>query len=557
MRNNPISGDAMLRETTSVRGSVAIIVAALLCAATPAALAENMVKMGYGEGSPGDTDVEVMITATNDTEILGYSVAFTFPPEVLVLKSISTSGTQVQAVSPDFVAPRTDNQIGVGSLGVIFAFTEPITLKELAPLSQGSYPRIVARLVFDVKPDAQGGSYALKLVDGIGQPASFNRFSSRGTSIVPKLEGGTFRVAGGNTITLEKKIAFPGIQSSQAILALVQHPEPLAGFQIGFTYDKNAMELTSATYAGTSMGIALRPDEIEAYKFDVDTFFSDTLGRATVGALFDFLPPFRGQVLPPSMDSPPNQSVMKFNLKVKAEAADRSQYYDLVLSNTSIPGAIDNRFIIQDRSIDPMLIPGKIYFSEGSLRGRILDSVSLQGVPGVKVVTDPDGFSTTTDVNGRFLTPNIPPGRYELILSRSGYYGSRHMKGSGGVGDIIVNGSGTTDDIGDVPLYKIPTGGPSLKFLRGYVNPDGKVDLSDAIFLLNYLFGGGDEPRCRLAADINDDEKVDISDTIFMLNYLFVGGAVPPPPFSQLGIGCATDPTPDARLDCREFTCPS
>ena len=67
-------------------------------------------------------------------------------------------------------------------------------------------------------------------------------------------------------------------------------------------------------------------------------------------------------------------------------------------------------------------------------------------------------------------------------------------------------------------------------FRRGDANVDGKTDIADPIFLLNFLFGGGQETTCREGTDTNDDARVDIADTIFLLNYLFGGGPVPPSP---------------------------
>ena len=43
------------------------------------------------------------------------------------------------------------------------------------------------------------------------------------------------------------------------------------------------------------------------------------------------------------------------------------------------------------------------------------------------------------------------------------------------------------------------------------------------------------------AADANDDGSIDIADAIYLLSYLFGGGDQPPPPFPDPGI----DPTPD------------
>ncbi|MCB2231707.1 hypothetical protein KQH82_13390 [bacterium] len=65
--------------------------------------------------------------------------------------------------------------------------------------------------------------------------------------------------------------------------------------------------------------------------------------------------------------------------------------------------------------------------------------------------------------------------------------------------------------------------------LRGNVNGDGSdtVDLSDLIYLVNYLFLGGPAPLCADEADVNADSNTDLSDLIYLVNYLFLGGPAP------------------------------
>ncbi len=90
---------------------------------------------------------------------------------------------------------------------------------------------------------------------------------------------------------------------------------------------------------------------------------------------------------------------------------------------------------------------------------------------------------------------------------------------------------------------------PSPIFIRGDSNWDDKVDISDAIFTLTFLFLNNNRfPTCMDAADANDDGKVDISDAITTLNYLFLGDPKElKPPFPNLG----TDPTVD-NLSCQQ-----
>ena len=95
-------------------------------------------------------------------------------------------------------------------------------------------------------------------------------------------------------------------------------------------------------------------------------------------------------------------------------------------------------------------------------------------------------------------------------------------------------------------------GPPSAMFIRGNPNGDGASDLSDAVFILSYLFLGTEKLSCLDTSDVDDSGFVDISDTVFLLGYLFLGGKAPSAPLE----GCGVDPTPDA-VSCESFSgCP-
>jgi hypothetical protein len=89
----------------------------------------------------------------------------------------------------------------------------------------------------------------------------------------------------------------------------------------------------------------------------------------------------------------------------------------------------------------------------------------------------------------------------------------------------VDDGRDSTDtdsvEITVVP-YDIP---PST--MPGDVNGDGITDVSDAVFIVNYLFQGGPPSNPPAAADINGDCFTGLSDLIWLLNYLYRGG--PPP----------------------------
>ncbi|MBI4603199.1 MAG: hypothetical protein HY721_14685 [Planctomycetes bacterium] len=72
-------------------------------------------------------------------------------------------------------------------------------------------------------------------------------------------------------------------------------------------------------------------------------------------------------------------------------------------------------------------------------------------------------------------------------------------------------------------------------FARGRVSGDDRIDLSDSVFIIGYLFLGGPSPDPMVAGDTNHDGRIDIADPIYLLNYLFQGGPAPAMPFPDDG----------------------
>ena len=68
-------------------------------------------------------------------------------------------------------------------------------------------------------------------------------------------------------------------------------------------------------------------------------------------------------------------------------------------------------------------------------------------------------------------------------------------------------------------------------FIRGDANGVDPVDLSDAVFIVEYLFLAGPVPAVWQAADVNDDDAINVSDPIYLLTHLFLGGPAPPHPY--------------------------
>ena len=88
-------------------------------------------------------------------------------------------------------------------------------------------------------------------------------------------------------------------------------------------------------------------------------------------------------------------------------------------------------------------------------------------------------------------------------------------------------------------------------FHRGDVRQNGRIDITDAILLLGFLFGGS-PVGCEEAADVDDDSQVMVTDAILLLRYLFSDGpppAAPGPP----GEPCGLDPSESPSLGCTTY----
>ncbi len=72
------------------------------------------------------------------------------------------------------------------------------------------------------------------------------------------------------------------------------------------------------------------------------------------------------------------------------------------------------------------------------------------------------------------------------------------------------------DNVGDVCDY-----------ICGDANGDGEVNVSDGVFIINFVFAGGPAPARFEAANANCDEAVNVSDAVWIINYVFVGGNIP------------------------------
>ncbi len=147
----------------------------------------------------------------------------------------------------------------------------------------------------------------------------------------------------------------------------------------------------------------------------------------------------------------------------------------------------------------------------------------VQGLPDVQYefsgsTTDPDGdnllymFDWGDETNSGWLGPYASG---ETCMDS-------HIWSSSGGYDVKVKAKDTNDAESDwsgslyVAIYAC-----------GDCNDDGILDLSDAVYILNYLYKSGSAPDPLESGDANGDDLLDLTDAVFILNYLYKSGPAP------------------------------
>ncbi len=174
----------------------------------------------------------------------------------------------------------------------------------------------------------------------------------------------------------------------------------------------------------------------------------------------------------------------------------------------------------------------------------------------VENATTPGTYDVNVYVNGS-LEPSAEVSGTALTLQGSSVQFGANVANYIGIGSNNTGGDAMFEV--DYVAFKRGVFAPSAspcgggaQFRRADATDDGNVNITDAIFVLNFLFLGGESPACPDAADVNDDGGINITDGILILNYLFLGGEAPPSPGPET---CGPDPVEDQLDPCFSTQC--
>ncbi len=127
----------------------------------------------------------------------------------------------------------------------------------------------------------------------------------------------------------------------------------------------------------------------------------------------------------------------------------------------------------------------------------------------------------------------LPPGPLDTI-----FYATIEIEG--GYGEICIDSLSQAgpagewywwqDGVGEVyPSFNNGNGPHCMPYyyLCGDPSRDMKVNVSDAVRIVSYVFYGTFTPDPEIAADTNCDGTVNVSDAVVIINYVFIGGYPP------------------------------
>jgi hypothetical protein len=184
------------------------------------------------------------------------------------------------------------------------------------------------------------------------------------------------------------------------------------------------------------------------------------------------------------------------------------------------------------------------------------------------VTWDEDDNTASNHIATIFVGPMVRPGRYaerinhfNVLRTIEDMYGLPAVGGSATAGPVTDVWT-TQAEGADFSRIGVPdavdianTTSSEIHFHRGDANADGKLDLTDAFFLLDSLIRGDKRPTCMESADSDNDGAVTISDAILLLNFLLAGGrppAAPGPTRSPCGLD-PDEPGSPGDLGCAEY----
>ncbi|MDD4052805.1 MAG: right-handed parallel beta-helix repeat-containing protein [candidate division Zixibacteria bacterium] len=147
---------------------------------------------------------------------------------------------------------------------------------------------------------------------------------------------------------------------------------------------------------------------------------------------------------------------------------------------------------------------------------------------------------TVIDIDTASLVINgaITPTARSVMPSYPGFIGNvlkidipikEFIEGYGLVWDTLAASYFVTGVYTDQSPFSLADDVTIIGHRFGDINGDGRVNIGDPVFLIGYIFRGGQAPQYIEMGDANGDGRVSIGDAVYLISYLFRSGPPPVP----------------------------
>lgn len=229
--------------------------------------------------------------------------------------------------------------------------------------------------------------------------------------------------------------------------------------------------------------------------------------------------------------SPYTYSVWTDSFQVPPDQPPGTYYVGWTLSCTEPEYCTTNNWAVMGQTLTVLASPGYLelspacdLISTGIEGGPFSPSshayeVSNRGGSPVDFIVD----GLTGWVDASITAGHLPPGASAMLVLEIG--GDARFLAPGSYWTTVRLLDVTPGSAGYSPDISVSLGIEPASSDRGDINGDGRLDITDAIGVLEFLFIGGTYPACPECGDFDDDGKVNIADAIAILVSLFGNGA--------------------------------
>lgn len=212
-----------------------------------------------------------------------------------------------------------------------------------------------------------------------------------------------------------------------------------------------------------------------------------------------------------------------FIYAVAGVTSDSSKLYILEVSNPANP-QLKSTFEYSNTPLTVAMVQNFVYIGTFSQRLIVVDVSDPENPVGTEELIVYDMPHEIVFGNGYAYIANFADGLLAMDITNPGHptYAGEFPTALGWAVGIAIAGDRTylATDNGMIVVE-------SSTFSCGDADGNGLDNISDAVYLISYIFAGGSAPNPVDAGDSNCDSIVSISDAVSLINYIFAGGPAP------------------------------